>query len=89
MCAVGERGTSSARAGIQDKGVYLICYHFRECNWLFEEEIVFILGDNCITTCNTRSKLPIVMRNNLLIALLSKVMEKSFLAQVAPYLLVV
>ena len=55
---------------------------------LFEEEKEFILCDNCIATCNTRSKLPMVMRFNLLTVLILKVMATSFLAQV-PYLSVV
>ena len=67
---------------------------FKSCNWsclkicLFEEEKEFILCDNCIATCNTRSKLPMVIRFNLLTVLILKVMATSFLAQV-PYLSVV
>ena len=36
---------------------------------LIEEEKEFILCDNCIATCNTKSKLPMVMRYNFLTVL--------------------
>ena len=80
--------TVGKTAEYQSKYAGVLAYEYQQVRRLFEEEKEFILCDNCIATCNTRSKLPMVMRFNLLTVLILKVMATSFLAQV-PYLSVV